>query len=267
MCVKMNIMEIAQQNEIKDQAQGWTEAHKDVEGKNSTIYHPDLAVKGTQGSAQEGQAINPGLIVDVDAARDIANVMNEQSIPAGLAREKELQRQAETGLDPEQRRNSELMDGVKQNFPNAVREVIDGKGRRMLFLEPPKQGDAGCVFLEVMTLDGVYTINFMNIGFPDKADAVDWAKAADIMKATKIERYGIPNKIRIADVITDTGIIEVARGNSLDFYVRNLEDASEVQILKENLIDAEKRGKEKKDSDEKAKEVTSSGAILGKLLG
>jgi len=145
----MNIMDIELQNEIKSQALGWTDAHKDAEGKNSTIYHPDLAVKGTQGSAQEGQVINPGMIVDVDAAQDIANVMNEQSIPAGLAREKRLEEEAKTGLTEQQREYVEIMDRKlkfnKEGKPintHAFKEVLDSKGRKYMVLHmTPKAAD------------------------------------------------------------------------------------------------------------------------------
>lgn len=140
-CVKMFIMDIEQQDEIKNQALGWTDAHKDAEGKNSTIYHPDLAVKGAPGSAQEGQVINPGMIVDVAAAQDIANVMNEQSIPAGLAREKQLEAEAKTGLTEQQREYVEIMDNKlrynREGKPintHAFREVLDSKGRKYMVL-------------------------------------------------------------------------------------------------------------------------------------
>ena len=140
-CVKMNIMDVETQKDIKSQALGWTEAHKDEQGKNSTIYHPDLAVMGEPGSAQENQVINPGLIVDVAAAQDIAKVMNEQGVSPALVREQRLEEEAKTGLTEQQREYVQIMDNKmkydKDGKPintHAFKEVVDNKGRKYMVL-------------------------------------------------------------------------------------------------------------------------------------
>jgi len=161
------------ENEIKAAAQGWTEAHKDESGANSSIYHPDLAVMGEQGLAQENQIINPGKVVDVAAAQDMANVANEHGMAPALAREKQLEAEAITGLTEQQREYAEIMDNRlkynndgKEINTHAFKEVIDQKGRKymVLHMSPHKVNQFDKLHeykpgaLVIMTKDGPVTI-------------------------------------------------------------------------------------------------------------
>lgn len=108
---------------------------------NRSIYSPDFAAIGAPGTAQAGEAINPGLVVDVNAARDIATERNEKGEIAADAREKQLEREAKTGLTDQQKEYAEIMDNNlkfnkdgKEINTHAFRELVDNKGRKYMVL-------------------------------------------------------------------------------------------------------------------------------------
>jgi len=260
-------MDIASENEIKNTAQGWTDAHKDVDGKNSTIYHPYLAVTGDSGTSQEGIAINPGLVVDVDAARDIANVQNEQGVSAGVAREAELQRQAETGLTASERDNIEFMNGVKDKGGDGVIEMTDDKGRKMQILYPIKYGETGSVYLTVLNQSGAYTIDLGPIGGAEKYPLVNWTAMNDFLNEidSTTEDRGYGKTVYIDKVVDDKDIKSVARSDRFSVSKFNFSSNNSFEFFKSNLASAKERGKKAKELGEKAKEALNVKTLIDRL--
>jgi hypothetical protein len=85
-------------------------------------------------SAKAPDSITPGPIADTNTAHDIASVEAAQGRNAALAREQELKLQHETGHTDEQRARLEVMDGLKQMFPDALKEYTDDRGRKVLIV-------------------------------------------------------------------------------------------------------------------------------------
>jgi hypothetical protein len=79
----------------------------------------------------ETTGADTGRIKNPDVAHELANV-EAPGQNARAAKEGELQRQAETGLSDDERKNIELMNGWKEKYPDAFEQVVDNKGRMVL---------------------------------------------------------------------------------------------------------------------------------------
>ena len=78
------------------------------------------------------------LISGQPAAKELAGLEDTQGRDVALGREAELKREHETGLTDSERANIELMDGLKEKYPDAFIDTLDDKNRRLLVL---KQAD------------------------------------------------------------------------------------------------------------------------------
>lgn len=231
---------------------------------NKSIHSPDFATMGAPGTAQAGEVINPGLVVDVNAARDIANVQNEHGNIAAQAREGELQKQAETGLNESERKNLELMDGVVKIFPDAFEEKMDEKGRKILFMVPTKEGETGSVFQTIMTLSGTYIVNMNPIGGPKNVDSIDWAVFIDKAKSQDYTR-GRSGEVSIDTVVKDVWLKENTSRMSMTVYKNEMMTEEDIRRFNESLNAAQTRGEEAKRNVQKTEEETSASNILASL--
>lgn len=252
------------QNAIKSEAQGWTEGNRDADGKNSTIYHPDLGVVGEVGTSQAGEVINPGKVVDVDAAHDIANTINEQGQSVGLVREKELQRQAETGMTEEERKNVELMEGVKNKYPDATIEKIDEKGRQMLFLNPKKYGETGSAFLQIMNQFGVFTIDLSVVKGAEKFEEIDWTEANDFVQKIDFSKLSYPI-LPVSSLVKDSRARSEAKSDYMSISKFDFTSENSMRSFSDHLKNAQILGEKKKELEKNTREVLNVETILGKL--
>ena len=234
---------------------------------NKSIHSPDFATIGAPGTAQAGEVINPGLVVDVEAARDIANVQNEQGVSSGVAREAELQRQAETGLTDEERDNIEFMKGVKEKGGDGVIEMTDEKGRNMQILYPIKYGETGSVYLTVLNQSGAYTIDLGPIGGAEKYPLVNWTAMNDFLNEihSTTEDYGYGKTVYIDKVVDDKDIKSVARSDRFNVSKFNFSSYNSFEFFKSNLASAKERGKKAKELGEKAKEALNVKTLIDRL--
>ena len=130
-------------------------------------------------------------VSDPGAAKELAGIEAQQGRDAALGREAELKREHETGLTDEERANIELMDGLKENYPDAFVDTLDDKNRRLLILKRGKQG------FDARKEDPVYTqLGHFSVQVPGSAENYNLTKVLDLFlpEGRSVDTFSLQSK-------------------------------------------------------------------------
>ncbi len=120
-----------------------------------------------------------GRIADPNQAQELAKTEDTLGQSARVAQEKSMEFVANEGMTEIQKRNSELMDGVEQKYPNACIKHVDEKGRKVLVANTGPTGTLWGGRSLVFTKDAVILLDSTNIGGPKMDENVDWNMFGD----------------------------------------------------------------------------------------
>lgn len=206
-----------------------------------------------------------GRVADYNTAEEMAYI-EKPGRDNSLALQEELQRQAESGLDDKEKAMYEVMTALKDRYPDGIIEKIDSKGRKFLLLQPRDYGTAGSAFIDVVTKDGAYSVNFDAIGGFKNVDAVNWAHFTDSIK----ERNFLPGRTNNLDVdkelVVDNDVLSSARQTYLSIYTRDLTSDTGLDIFKKELVEADERGMKRSTESKLLEAQRDPKNIISKLL-
>src|SRR5258706_2074969 len=209
-----------------------------------------------------------GRIADPKVAEEIAYVEKDQGRDAALATEQELKKQNETGLDANERNNVELMEGVKSEYPDGVISFKDEAGRSVAVLVPPKMGEMGSNYVDVMTQLGIFQVDLSTVGGGINYDKINWSEfysqVLDARAGMKNPSKAIFSIFGNEQFITD----EKVRGmiTSVNNYFRvqsfDVADENQLKLFQHDLEKADERGKKAREADSNLEGAASAGTIL-----
>lgn len=103
-----------------------------------------------------------GRIKDPDVAHDVAKLEDKARV-----KEKQLQKEAQTGLSETQSNNKELMEGLLSKYPDAFEKKVDDKSRDVLIMFPAgDERDTSLIFQRhpvVLSQEGFIHMNIEDI--------------------------------------------------------------------------------------------------------
>lgn len=213
--------------------------------------------------APEG-TYDAGRIADLGAAQEMA-LAEKPGRDAAEAIGDELQKQAETDLDEEQRKNLEIMEGVKKLYPDAFMETVDKNGKKVMFVEPRLPGETGSAFLNVLTMDGIFNVTMSPVGGTENKNVIDWD---EFTKFTKANYANVNTGLSVPineKVVPDKKTREESSQNYLSATRWNLSNDTGIDNFKNALTEAQARGEAKKKLDVENNEKRSVSYLLDKL--
>jgi hypothetical protein len=189
----------------------------------------------TPGSIYVQEGPNAGRIAEPLKAQEIANLEK----PA-IDLEVKMERQAQNELSPEQKKNVEIMEGLKTKYPEAFEKIIDEKGREKLIARgldltdklPPKAVWVGHTI--AFTKEGTFALNTFNLfkSNEELIETIDWSKFEDKIEERRDNNMVWKDAGYGQYMQTDLNLRQIA---SVDEAALGMKAYANVEVLKIDL--------------------------------